>query len=52
MAYDDAICPNMKLLTLEKIYSTLKNDRYIVKIPKQIAKKARISLEKMFLLNN
>jgi quinolinate synthase len=52
MAYDDAICPNMKILTLEKVYTSLKNEQYIVKIPKVVAKKARISLEKMFKLND
>jgi quinolinate synthase len=52
MAYDDAICPNMKLLTLEKIYSSLKNEQYEIKIPKRVAKKARKALERMFKLNN
>jgi quinolinate synthase len=52
MAYDDAICPNMKLLTLEKIYSSLKNEHYEIKIPKRVAKKARKALERMFKLNN
>ncbi len=52
MAYDDAVCPNMKLLTLEKVYASLKNERYAVKIPKAMARKARKSLENMFKLNN
>ncbi|MBK5133363.1 quinolinate synthase NadA, partial [Candidatus Bathyarchaeota archaeon] len=52
MAYDDAICPNMKLLTLDKIYSSLKNEKYVIKIPISVAKKARKALEKMFELNN
>lgn len=52
MAYDDAICPNMELLTLEKIYSSLKNEQYEIKIPKRVAKKARKALERMFKLNN
>ena len=51
MAYDDAICPNMKLLTLDKIYSSLKNEKYVVKIPISVAQKARKALEKMFNLN-
>jgi quinolinate synthase len=51
MAYDDAICPNMKVLTLEKVYTSLKNERYVVRIPKAVAKKAKMSLEKMFKLN-
>ncbi|MCJ7712936.1 quinolinate synthase NadA, partial [Candidatus Bathyarchaeota archaeon] len=52
MAYDDAICPNMKLLTLDKIYSSLKNEKYVIKIPISVAKKARKALEKMFEFNN
>ena len=52
MAYDDAVCPNMKLLTLDKIYYSLKNEKYVVKIPISVAKKARKALEKMFNLNN
>jgi len=52
IAYDDAICPNMKILTLEKVYASLKKEQHIVKIPKAVAKKARISLEKMFKLND
>ncbi|HUU88672.1 MAG TPA: quinolinate synthase, partial [Candidatus Glassbacteria bacterium] len=52
MAYDDAVCPNMKLLTLDKIYSSLKNEKYVIKIPISVAKKARKALEKMFELNN
>lgn len=51
MAYEDAICPNMKLLTLDKIYSSLKNEQYVINIHKNIAKKARKSLKKMFSLN-
>lgn len=52
MAYEDAVCPNMKLLTLDKIYSSLKNEKYVIKIPISVAKKARKALEKMFELNN
>ena len=49
-AYSDAVCPNMKLNTLEKLYLTLKNEQYVVTVPKAIAKKARKALEKMFTL--
>jgi quinolinate synthase len=52
MAYDDAICPNMKLLTLEKIYSSLKNEQYEIKIPKKVSNKARKALKRMFNLKN
>jgi len=48
LAYEGAICPNMKLTTLERLYSTLKEEKNVVKIPEIVAKKARASLERMF----
>jgi quinolinate synthase len=48
IAYDGAICPNMKLTTLERIYTSLKEEKHLIKIPEVIAKKARASLERMF----
>jgi quinolinate synthase len=48
MAYDGAICPNMKLTTLDRIYASLKEEKHVVKVPEPIAKKARTSLERMF----
>lgn len=48
IAYSDAVCPNMKLLTLDRIYTSLKEEKHVVTIPKQIAAKARIALERMF----
>jgi quinolinate synthase len=46
-AYDEAICVNMKLHTLEKLYLSLKNERYAVKVPTDTAKRARKALELM-----
>lgn len=48
LAYDGAICPNMKLTTLERIYTSLKEEKHVVKVPEPVAKKARASLERMF----
>lgn len=48
LAYDGAVCPNMKLTTLDRIYASLKEEKNVVKIPEPIAKKARVSLERMF----
>jgi quinolinate synthase len=48
IAYDGAICPNMKITTLERIYVSLKEDKHLVKVPPTVAKKARASLERMF----
>jgi quinolinate synthase len=48
LAYEGAVCPNMKLTTLDRLYSSLKEEKYVVKVPDSIAKKARSSIERMF----
>jgi quinolinate synthase len=48
LAYGGAVCPNMKLTTLERLYSSLKEEKYVVKVPDTVARNARVSLEKMF----
>lgn len=48
LAYEDAVCPNMKLTTLDRLYVSLKEEKYEVKVPKPVAKKARVALERMF----
>ncbi|MEM3703237.1 MAG: quinolinate synthase NadA [Candidatus Bathyarchaeia archaeon] len=48
LAYEGAVCPNMKLNTLERIYLSLRDEKHVVKVPESIACKARKSLEKMF----
>ena len=52
IAYADAVCPNMKLTTLDRVYTSLKNEKYVVRVPDSIAKKARIALERMFQVKN
>jgi quinolinate synthase len=47
-AYADAVCPNMKLTTLDRLYVALKEEKHVVKVPEVIAKKARAALERMF----
>jgi len=46
-AYYGAICPNMKLNTLERVYLSLKDERYLVTVPNSVASKARKALERM-----
>jgi len=48
LAHDLGICPNMKMTTLEHIYLSLRDEIYPVTVPKNIASRARRSLERMF----
>ena len=52
LAYEDAVCPNMKLNTLERLYTALKEEKHVITVPEPVAKRARKSLEKMFELNS
>jgi len=52
LAYEEAVCPNMKLNTLERLYLALKEEKYRVAVPEPVAKKARRALEKMFEITN
>ena len=48
VAYEGAICPNMKLTTLERLYAALRDDKNVVKVPEKTAQKARKALNRMF----
>jgi quinolinate synthase len=50
LAYEGAVCPNMKLNTLERIYASLKKEKNVVTVPKSVSKRARQALDKMFSL--
>ncbi len=50
LAYEGAVCPNMKLNTLDRLYSALKEEKHVVTVPESIAKKARRALENMLAL--
>jgi quinolinate synthase len=52
LAYEGAVCPNMKLTTLDRLYAALKEEKNVVKVPDAIAKRARASLERMFEVKN
>lgn len=49
-AYAEAVCPNMKLNTLERLYTALKEEKHVITVPESTAKKARRALERMFEL--
>jgi len=41
------VCPNMKKITLEKVLFSLEDNKFIIKVPQDIAEKARAVLDKM-----
>jgi len=50
LAYEEAVCPTMKLNTLDRLYAALKEDKYVITVPEAVAKQARKALERMFEL--
>jgi quinolinate synthase len=44
---NDAVCKYMKKITVEKVYNSLVNESYEVKVPKKIAEKARVPIQRM-----
>jgi quinolinate synthase len=47
----DASCKYMKKITLEKVYDSLRQDVYEVKVPKQTADKARLAIDRMLSIS-
>ena len=48
LGYEGAVCPNMKLNTLDRIYLSLKEEKHAVVVPESVAAKARKALQRMF----
>lgn len=48
---DDMVCQFMKMITLPKLLNSLVNLEFEVKVPKDIAEKARIPIERMFVIS-
>ena len=46
-ASENAECEYMKMITLDKVYRSLYDEKYEVNVPKKIADKARLSIELM-----
>lgn len=46
----DAVCKYMKKITVEKVYNSLVNDVYEIKVPEKIARKAIIPIERMLAI--
>ncbi len=50
-ASEKAECQYMKMITPENVYASLKEDKYEVKVPKEIADRARLSIERMLSIS-
>ena len=46
-----AICQYMKMITLEKVYRSLLEDKYEVRVPKKTADKARLAINRMLAIS-
>jgi len=46
-ASEKFVCPNMKKITLEKVLFSLEDNKFIIKVPQDIAEKARKALDRM-----
>ena len=50
-ASENAECEYMKMITLDKVYRSLYDEKYEVTVPKKIAAKARLSIERMLSIS-
>ena len=46
-AWENAICLGMKQITVRKIYESLRDKKYVVKVDEKIAERARMAIERM-----
>ena len=47
----DALCKYMKKITMEKVYNSLAQEIYEVKVPKDTAEKARLAIDQMLAIS-
>ena len=50
-ASDKPECQYMKMITLDKVYDSLVNEKYQVKVPKNIALKAKLAIDRMLSIS-
>lgn len=48
---DSAVCKYMKMITLEKVYASLRDEKYEVKVPQNVAKRAQLAIERMLSIS-
>ncbi len=51
-ANENAICKYMKMITLDKVLSSLQEDKYEVKVPEDIAERAKQAIDRMLELSH
>jgi len=44
---EDAVCKYMKMITLDKVLNSLKEMVYVVKVEEEVARRARVAIERM-----
>ena len=50
-ASEKAECQYMKMITLDKVYDSLVNEKFEVRVPKNIASKARLAIDRMLSIS-
>ena len=50
-ASEKAECQYMKMITLEKVYDALINEKNVINVPKNIADKARLAIDRMLAIS-
>jgi len=50
-ASETAECQYMKMITLENAYASLMEDKYQVTVPPEIARKARLAIDRMLSIS-
>jgi quinolinate synthase len=48
---EDATCRYMKKITLEKVYNSLARNTYEVRVPKDVAAKAKLAIDRMLAIS-
>jgi quinolinate synthase len=46
-ANPEAVCPFMKMITLEKVLAALKENKHVITVPANIAERAKLSIDRM-----
>ncbi len=48
---ESAVCKYMKMITIDKVYASLMEEKYEVRVPKNIAQKARLAIDRMLAIS-